>query len=118
MVMSNLKEWENTPHSTPIGDPASQTLHGCVILIQGGCEGCGHWLSLLWRGRRVTRLVLVFFFLFFNIYLFLAVPGLPCCAGFSRVVARGGYSLGAVLGFLIAVTSSDTEHGLWARRPR
>ena len=42
MVMSNLKGWENTPHSTPIGDPASQMLHGCVILIQGGCEGCGH----------------------------------------------------------------------------
>ena len=57
-------------------------------------------------------------FFFFNIYLFLTVPGLPCCAGFSRVVARGGYSQGAVLGFLIAVTSSDTEHGLWARRPR
>ena len=59
--MPNLKGWENTPHSTPVGDPASQMPHGCVILTQGGCEGCGRWFSLLWGGRKVSRLVLVFF---------------------------------------------------------
>ena len=60
-VMPNLKGWENTPHSTPVGDPASQMPHGCVVLTQGGCEGCGRWFSLLWGGRKVSRLVLVFF---------------------------------------------------------
>ena len=50
------------------------------------------------------------------IYLLLVVLGLPCCTGFFLVVARGGCSLGAEHGFLIAVTSSVTEHGLWALR--
>ena len=49
-------------------------------------------------------------------YLFLAALGLPCCTGFFLVVARGGYSLGAEHGFLVEVTSSVMEHGLWALR--
>ena len=39
------------------------------------------------------------------IYLFLAVLGLCCCAGFSLVEKSGGYSLVAVHGLLIAVAS-------------
>ena len=35
----------------------------------------------------------IFFFFFFNIYLFLAVLSLHYCTVFSLVVARGGYSL-------------------------
>ena len=35
------------------------------------------------------------------IYLFLAVPGLHCCSGFSLVVASGGYSLSVVCRLLI-----------------
>ena len=52
-----------------------------------------------------------FFFLSF-VYLFLAVLGLHCSAGFSLVVASGGYSLVAVCGLLIAVASLIAEHGL------
>ena len=36
-------------------------------------------------------------------YLFLAVLGLHCCAGFSLVAASGGYSPAAVSRLLIAV---------------
>ena len=43
------------------------------------------------------------------IYLFLAVLGLHCCAGFSLVVATGDYSLVVVLGLLIAVASLFAE---------
>ena len=38
--------------------------------------------------------------------------GLPCCAGFSLVVASGGSSRVAVHGFLVAVASLVAEHGL------
>ena len=43
--------------------------------------------------------------------------GLHCCAGFSLVVASGGYSLISVCGLLIAVASLVAEDGLqgmWA----
>ena len=43
-------------------------------------------------------------------YLFLAVLGPRCCAGFSLVVASGGFSLVAVP--LIAVASLISEHRL------
>ena len=36
------------------------------------------------------------------IYLFLAVLGLHCCAGFSLVVASGGYPLVVAHGLLVA----------------
>ena len=45
-------------------------------------------------------------------YLFLAVLDLCCYAGFSLVVESRGYSLVAVHGFLIAVTSLVAEHRL------
>ena len=47
------------------------------------------------------------------IYLFicLAVLGLPCCVGFSLVVARRGYFLLAVHGCLILEISLVAEHG-------
>ena len=59
-----------------------------------------------------------FFFFFFLsfVYLFLVVLGLHCSAGFSLVVASGGYSLVAVCGLLIAVASLIAEHGLWGSR--
>ena len=38
--------------------------------------------------------------------------GLPCCLGFSLVVAIRGYSLVAVCRLLTAVASPDAEHGL------
>ena len=41
---------------------------------------------------------------------FLAVLGPPCCAGFSLVVASGGYSLAAVCRLLIAVAPLVAEH--------
>ena len=41
-----------------------------------------------------------------NLFLFiLAVLGYPCCVGFCLVAGRGGYSLGAVHGLLVAVAS-------------
>ena len=44
--------------------------------------------------------------------LFLAVLGLRCYAGFPLVVGSRGYSLVAVLRFLIVVASLVGEHGL------
>ena len=47
----------------------------------------------------------------------MAVLGLCCCLSFSVVVMRGGYSLDAVHGLLIAVVSLVEDHGLsgtWA----
>ena len=46
--------------------------------------------------------------------LFMAVPGLRCCVGFSLVVGSGGCSLVAVLGLLIVVASFVAEHRLWS----
>jgi len=44
--------------------------------------------------------------------LFLAVLGLRCGAGFSLVVASGGYSLVVACRLLTAVASLPVEHGL------
>ena len=38
--------------------------------------------------------------------------GLHCCVGFSLVVVSGGYSLVAVVGLLIAVTSLPAAQAL------
>ena len=38
--------------------------------------------------------------------------GLHCCAGFSLVVASGGYSLGVVRGLFIVVISLVVADGL------
>ena len=46
------------------------------------------------------------------IYLFLAVLGLHCCAGFSLAADSRGYSLYVARGLLTAVASPVTEHGL------
>ena len=43
---------------------------------------------------------------------FLALLGLRCCVGFSRILASGVYFLAAVLELLIAVASVVAEHGL------
>ena len=53
-------------------------------------------------------------FIYFNnfIYLFSAVLGLYCCAGFSLVVPSRGYSLVGVCRLLIAVASPVVEQGL------
>ena len=42
-------------------------------------------------------------------YLFLSVLDLHCCTGFSVVAESGGYSLVAVLRFLIVVASLVAE---------
>ena len=46
------------------------------------------------------------------IYLFMAVPGLHCCAVFSVAVASGGYSLVVVHRLLIVAASLVAEQGL------
>ena len=52
------------------------------------------------------------FVTFLNFYLFLAVLGLCCYAGFPLVVASRGYSL--VAGHeLLSVVAAFMEHGLW-----
>ena len=48
----------------------------------------------------------------FIFYLFLAVLGLHCCAGFSLVAASRGYSLVTAHKLLIVVASLVVEHGL------
>ena len=52
---------------------------------------------------------LKFFLKKINIYVFLAVLGPHCCAGFSLDVESGGQSLGVVCGLLIAVDSLIAE---------
>ena len=52
------------------------------------------------------------FFLKQFVHLFLAVLGLGCCAGFSLVVASGGYSLFVVLRLLIGMASLVAERRL------
>lgn len=44
---------------------------------------------------------------------FLAVPGLLCCMGFSTDAAGGGCSLAAVCGLLTGAASLVRGHGLW-----
>ena len=57
-------------------------------------------------------LALLFFFLLFEIYLFMSVLSLhPCCMGFSLVLVSGGYSLVLAHGLLIAGASLVAEHG-------
>ena len=48
------------------------------------------------------------------IYLFLAVLGLCCCAGFSLAAASRGYSLVVAQGLLVAVVSPVVEHRLYS----
>ena len=54
--------------------------------------------------------------MFYLFVLFLAVLGLHGCAGFSLVVASGGYSPGANHRLLTVVASLDAEHGLSGKR--
>ena len=51
-------------------------------------------------------------FIYLFIYLFMAVPGLHCCAVFSVAVASGGYSLVVVHRLLIVAASLVAEQGL------
>ena len=44
------------------------------------------------------------------IYLFVAMPGLRCCMGFSLVAASGGYFLVVVRGLLTGVASPIENH--------
>ena len=83
-------------------------------------SSCGAWAELL-RGMwdlprpgktRESAGKADSFFFFFNIYLFLAVQGVCCCAVFALVVASGGYSFVAVCRLLIALASLVVEHGL------
>ena len=57
-------------------------------------------------------MVLFCFSLSFIIYLFVAVLGLRCHTGISPVLASGAYSLVAVCGLLISVSSFVPEHRL------
>ena len=55
-----------------------------------------------------------FYFLFLkNLFLFLAVLGLRCCAGFSLLE---GYSLDVLCGLLIVAVSLVAEHGFQGPR--
>ena len=61
----------------------------------------------------IVRYKLVSFFKFFKrFYLFMAVLGLCCCAGFSLVEMSRGYSTDAMLRLLISVVSLVAKHGL------
>ena len=51
-------------------------------------------------------------FFFFEVYLFMAILGLGCFDRVSLAVVSGGYSVGAVLGLLIAAVSPVAEHRL------
>ena len=52
---------------------------------------------------------------FFLIVLFLVVPGLCCCTGFSLLVGNGSYSLAAVCRLLIVVAflAEHGRQGMW-----
>ena len=57
-----------------------------------------------------------FFKILFIFNLIFFVLGLHCCAGFSLVVASGGYSPVANHRLLTVVASLDAEHGLSGKR--
>ena len=59
-----------------------------------------------------TSILSCFFLVIEKIYLFLAVLGLHCCAGFSLVVASRDCTLVVVRGLLFAVASLVVEPGL------
>ena len=63
-----------------------------------------------WRVNFTPFLFLKSFFIF----LFLAVLGLQCYAGFPLVASGGGYSLAAAASLLAAAASPDAEHRLEA----
>ena len=68
------------------------------------------------RGSEFTMCPALFplLFLYKFIYLFLTVPGLRCCTGFSLVVGSEGYSLVVVLRLLTVAASLVAEHRLWS----
>ena len=68
-------------------------------------------LIIAWTEKQYWEKFLVFDFIF-EIYLFLAVLGLCCCAGFSLAVMSRSYSLVAVRRLLIAVASLAVDHAL------
>ena len=51
-------------------------------------------------------------FIFYCIYLFLALLGLYCCVGFSLAIAKRGYSLIIMHRPLFVMASLVAEHGL------
>ena len=53
----------------------------------------------------------IMYFLDF-IYLFMALLGFPCCAGFSLVAVSGSLLFVAACGLLVAVASLLMEHRL------
>ena len=69
-----------------------------------------------WAIREAPSRWLFKFFRIYFIYLFLAVLGLPCCAGSSLVVTSRGYSQVTGHGRLISVASLVAEHGLSGMR--
>ena len=87
---------------------------GGFMMVSRSGQGDGCACSLNFPQVSKQGGVRLFFFLIIIcfVYLVLAVLGLHCCAGFSLVVASGGYSPVAVSGFslrwLLIVT-----HGLW-----
>ena len=104
----------------PWNSPGKSTGVGCHSFLQGIFPTQGSNLSLLHcrqilyqpslQGSPIFKLYFLQFCLF--VYVFLAVPCLRSCVGFSLVVESRGYSLVAVCGLLIAVTSLVAEHGL------
>ena len=59
--------------------------------------------------RKASILTVMFFIILF---IYLAVLGLRCCAGFSLIMASGGYPLVAVQRLLLVVASLIVERGL------
>ena len=75
-----------------------------------GSDGQRKWW-LRWEPEKFFGFVLCFS-LSFIIYLFVAVLGLHCHMGISPVLGSGAYSLVAVCGLLISVSSFVPEHRL------
>ena len=83
------------------------------ILPPSTCHMVAHFLHVDLYFQRFMGCFFLIFKNYFDLsihYLFLAVLGLCCCAGFTLVVESGGCSLVAVHGLLTAVASLVLEH--------
>ena len=114
MHLLMCRDW-NVPKSLLRGEPS-----GCPV-SPPGCPGA----ASSWEGRCIFLLVARWvvplinlpgqswqFIFIFYVILFIGLLSLCCYAGFSPLVATGGYSPGTVLGLLNVVASLAVAHGL------
>ena len=117
-----LNEWMNEHTNIHAHWPSHITESQLIPThtLKGNIQSCIQHLTLTCLhnsilSQHITHLHTNVHFFYRGIYyllLFLAMLGLCCCTGFSRVVASRGYFVVVVHRLLIAVASLAAEHGL------